>query len=159
LFNRTTEIDPNFAMAHASLGRMYADLDESDLAAESTARAWQLRGRASDREMFFITLGYETLVTGNLEAAQQSAASWAQTYPREARPHNVLSGMVNKTFGNYENVKSEARKASRSFEMTVRQWNGQPAGSEARTGCPAERRSPQHTPDTCGRRETCRAAP
>jgi eukaryotic-like serine/threonine-protein kinase len=110
-FKRATEIDPDFAMAHASLGRMYADLDESDLAAESTARAWQLRGRASDREMFFITLGYETLVTGNLQAAQQSATSWAQTYPRDARPHNVLSGMANKAFGNYENAKSEARKA------------------------------------------------
>jgi eukaryotic-like serine/threonine-protein kinase len=111
LFKRATEIDPNFAMAHASLGRIYADLDESDLAAESTTRAWELRGRASDREMFFITLGYETLVTGNLEAAQQTAASWVQTYPRDARPHNILSGMVTKSFGNYENAKAEAQKA------------------------------------------------
>ena len=111
LFKRAMEIDPDFAMAHASLGRKYADLDESDLAAESTTRAWQLRDHASDREMFFITLGYETLVTGNLEAAQQSAESWAQTYPRDARPHNVLSGMPNKAFGNYENANGEARKA------------------------------------------------
>jgi DNA-binding winged helix-turn-helix (wHTH) protein/tetratricopeptide (TPR) repeat protein len=111
LFKRATEIDPNFAMAHASLGRIYADLDESDLAAESTTRAWELRGRASDREIFFITLGYETLVTGNLEAAQQTAASWVQTYPRDARPHNILSGMVTKSFGNYENAKAEAQKA------------------------------------------------
>jgi eukaryotic-like serine/threonine-protein kinase len=111
LFKRATEIDPSFAMAHASLGRIYADLDESDLAAESTTRAWRLRDRTSDREMFFITAGYETLVTGNLEAAQQTSESWTHTYPRDARPHNVLSGMVNKTFGNYENAKNEARKA------------------------------------------------
>src|ERR1035441_5887460 len=111
LFSRATEIDPTFAMAHASLGRIYADLDESDLSAESTSRAWQLRDRASDREKFFITAGYDTLVTGNLEKARQTCEAWAQTYPREARPHQVLSGMVNKTPGRYETALAEARKA------------------------------------------------
>jgi tetratricopeptide (TPR) repeat protein len=98
-------------MAHASLGRIYADLDESDLSAESTSRAWLLRDRASDREKFFITAGYDTLVTGNLEKARQTCEAWAQTYPREARPHQVLSGMVNKTPGRYETALAEARKA------------------------------------------------
>jgi DNA-binding winged helix-turn-helix (wHTH) protein len=46
-FKRATEIDPSFAMAHASLGRIYADLDESDLSSESTTRAWQMRDRTS----------------------------------------------------------------------------------------------------------------
>jgi hypothetical protein len=54
---------------------------------------------------------HRTVPQLNLEAAQQTGASWAQTYPRDARPHNVLSGMVNKTFGNYENAKTEALKA------------------------------------------------
>jgi eukaryotic-like serine/threonine-protein kinase len=49
LFQRATQIDPNFAMAHAALGRMYADLDESDLSAANTTRAWQLRDRTTDR--------------------------------------------------------------------------------------------------------------
>jgi eukaryotic-like serine/threonine-protein kinase len=40
LFKRAVEIDPNFAMAHSYLGRMYANLDESDLSAESITRAW-----------------------------------------------------------------------------------------------------------------------
>jgi serine/threonine protein kinase/TolA-binding protein len=110
-FRRATEIDPTFAMAHASLGRIYADLDESDLSAESTSRAWQLRDRASDREKFFITAGYETLVTGNLEKARQTCEAWVQTYPREARPHNILAGMVNKTTGQYEKALAEGRKA------------------------------------------------
>jgi len=43
LFRRATEIDPNFAMAHAALGRMYADLDESDLSAESATRVGNCR--------------------------------------------------------------------------------------------------------------------
>ena len=32
LLKRAVEIDPNFALAQATLGREYADLDESDLA-------------------------------------------------------------------------------------------------------------------------------
>jgi serine/threonine protein kinase/tetratricopeptide (TPR) repeat protein len=111
LFRRATEIDPEFAMAHASLGRIYADLDEPDLSAESTSKAWQLRDRASDREKFFITAGYETLVTGNLEKARETCEAWAQTYPRDARPHHLLSGMVNKATGQYEKALAEARKA------------------------------------------------
>ena len=43
LVKRAVEIDPNFALAHATLGRQYADLDESDLSAASTTRAWQRR--------------------------------------------------------------------------------------------------------------------
>jgi tetratricopeptide (TPR) repeat protein len=111
LFRRATEIDPAFAMAHASLGRIYADLDESGLSAESTRKAWQLRDRASDREKFFITAGYETLVTGNLEKARQTCEAWARAYPREARPHNILAGMVNKATGQYEQALAEGRKA------------------------------------------------
>jgi len=71
LFRRATELDPQFAMAHASLGRMYADLDEFDLSAKSISRAWQLRDRASDREKFFITAVYEMLVTGNLRSSRE----------------------------------------------------------------------------------------
>jgi DNA-binding winged helix-turn-helix (wHTH) protein/Tfp pilus assembly protein PilF len=110
LFRRATEIDPKFAMAHAFLGRMYADMDESDLSAESTTRAWQLRDRTSDREKFFITAGYEMLVTGNLEEALQTCEAWARTYPREALPHSMLSGYINKAAGQFEKAAAEARK-------------------------------------------------
>lgn len=111
LFKRATEIDPSFAMAHAAVGRMYADLDESDLSAESTSRAWQLRFGTSDREKFFITTGYETLVTGNEEQARETLEAWAQTYPRDPIPHSFLSGYANKATGQYEKAAAEARKA------------------------------------------------
>src|SRR5207245_4950946 len=91
--------------------RMYADIDESDLSAESTTRAWQLRDRASDQEKFVISAGYDTLVTGNLEQARQTCEAWARTYPRDARPHLILSGIVNKYAGQYEKALAEGRKA------------------------------------------------
>ena len=58
LFQRTIEIDPKFAMAHAWLGRVYGDLGESALAAESIGKAYQLRDRATDAEKFYITAAY-----------------------------------------------------------------------------------------------------
>ena len=111
LVKRAVEIDPNFALAHATLGRQYADLDESDLSAASTTRAWQLKDRTSDREKFFIAATYEILATGNLEQARQICEAWAHTYPREALPHVMLSGNPNKAAGRYEQAAAEARKA------------------------------------------------
>jgi DNA-binding winged helix-turn-helix (wHTH) protein/tetratricopeptide (TPR) repeat protein len=108
---RATEIDPQFAVAHAWLGRQYADLDQSGLAAASIARAWQLRDRVSDRERFLIDVNYELLVTGNMEAAQQTAEAWAQAYPREASPHQMLAGLVHKRPGRYERALVEAQKS------------------------------------------------
>jgi DNA-binding winged helix-turn-helix (wHTH) protein/Tfp pilus assembly protein PilF len=110
-FRRATEIDPNFAMAHAALGRIYQDIDESDLAAESLSKAWQLRGRTSDREKFFITANYEALVTGNTEEARQTCEMWARIYPRDPIPTTMLSGYVNKVAGRYEVGLDWARKS------------------------------------------------
>jgi tetratricopeptide (TPR) repeat protein len=111
LFRRAIEIDPGFAIAHAWLGRMYGDMGESDLAAESTREAWQLRDRASDAEKFFIAASYDLQVTGNVERAQQTCEAWAQTYPRDSSPHNMLAGLIYDVFGKYEKAIEEARKA------------------------------------------------
>jgi tetratricopeptide (TPR) repeat protein len=111
LFKRAIEIDPKFAMAHAWLGRMYGDTGEADLSAASTSTAYQLRDRASDAERFFITASYDTQVTGNLEKAQQTCELWAQTYPREALPHDMLAGLIYPILGKFEQAVEEAKKA------------------------------------------------
>lgn len=111
LFRRAAELDPDFAMAHASLGRLYADLDQPDLAIASSERAWQLRDRTSEAEKFFLTANHQVLATGNLEAAQQTCEAWTQEYPRDVRVHLLLAGMVNKTPGRYQEALAEARKA------------------------------------------------
>jgi eukaryotic-like serine/threonine-protein kinase len=108
-FQRAVELDPGFAMAHASLGRAFADLDQSDRAASSLERAWQLRARASEPERYFLTALYQVLATGNNEAAQETCDAWARTYPRDARPHALLSGSINKNAGRYNAGLAEAR--------------------------------------------------
>jgi serine/threonine protein kinase len=107
-FKRAIAIDPNFATAHAALGRMYGDIGEPVLSAESTSKAFELRDRASDNEKFFITASYEMQVTGNMEKARETCELWAQTYPREFTPHGFLSGIIYPTFANYEKVIEEA---------------------------------------------------
>ena len=110
-FKRAIEIDPKFAMAHAWLGLVYGGrLGESDLSAESTTKAYQLRDRASDRERFFITASYYRRVTGNLDAARETCEMWAQTYPREPIPHDYLNTIYT-TFGKYQQGVEEAKKA------------------------------------------------
>lgn len=111
LLKRAVEIDPNFSLAQATLAREYADLDESDLSAESATRAWQARDHASDREKFYVTATYEGLATGNLEAARQNDEAWAHTYPRDPVPHSMLSGYPNKAAGRYQQAIVEARKS------------------------------------------------
>ncbi len=111
LLKRAVEIDPDFALAQATLGREYHDLDESDLSAEHTTKAWQLRDHASDREKFYITATYEGLATGNLEKARQNDEAWAQTYPRDPVPHSMIAGFPSKAAGRYQPALAETRKA------------------------------------------------
>jgi tetratricopeptide (TPR) repeat protein len=110
LIQRAIDIDPKFAMAYALQGRMYGDMNESTLSAESTTKAWQLRDRASDREKFFISSSYDLQVTGNLERAEQTATLWAQTYPRDVNAHGLLSGAILPALGKYEPAFTEAKK-------------------------------------------------
>jgi eukaryotic-like serine/threonine-protein kinase len=108
---QAVDIDPDFAVAHAQLGIFYEDLGESALAIASTARAYELRARTSDRERFFITTLYQRLVTGNLEQARQTCEQWEHAYPRDTAPHGLLSGFVYQGLGEYEKSIQEARNA------------------------------------------------
>ncbi len=108
---RAVEIDPNFALAHSTLGRAYADVEEFDLSVASATRAWQLRDHASDLEKFVIDANYAILATGNLEAARQTLEAWSQMYPRDAAPYVMLSGYPNKAAGRFEEAIAKGRKA------------------------------------------------
>ena len=109
LFQRAISLDPNFAMAHARVGTSYSNLNETVHAAESARRAYELRGRVSERERLYIASHYELFVTGNLEAARKVYELSAQTYPRDA-PLNNLGliyselGDFDKALAAYENV-------------------------------------------------------
>ncbi len=109
-FERAVEIDPRFAAAHAMLSRVYGDVGETALSAESARRAYELRDRASDRERLLITFSYELQVTGNLERARETGDLWARTYPRDPYPLAMMAGYVDQGSGRFERSLEESLK-------------------------------------------------
>jgi len=110
LLQRAIQIDPNFAMAYAMLGRIYGDVWEPDLAAERIRKAYELREHASEPERFFITLSYHMQVTGNLEEAQRTGELWQKTYPRALDAFGLTAGIY-QSLGNFEKSIEDCKRA------------------------------------------------
>jgi serine/threonine protein kinase/Flp pilus assembly protein TadD len=109
-FQRAISLDPNFAMAYARLGTSYFNLNERIRAAENARKAYELRGRTSEREKLYISSQYEQFVTGNLETARTAYELWAQTYPRDASARRNLSATY-ESLGEYEKSLAASREA------------------------------------------------
>ncbi len=112
LFQQAIRLDPNFAMAYASLGTSYANLGETSLASENTRKAYELREQVSARERFYIESHYDDNVTGDVEKARQVYQLWAQTYPRDELPPNNLC-LIYRKLGQYDKALAQFREASR----------------------------------------------
>jgi serine/threonine protein kinase/tetratricopeptide (TPR) repeat protein len=88
---RAVEIDPNFALAHATLGTVYNNLGNDQLSVASIRKAYDLRERATERERFYISAHYYDIVTGQVGKAIETYQLWTQTYPRDLVPRDNLS--------------------------------------------------------------------
>jgi eukaryotic-like serine/threonine-protein kinase len=110
LFQKAIEIDPEFAMAYLQLGRSYNLLKSYDLAREMIRKAYELRGRASERERFDIIASYHQFVTLDLQQTVENCELWEQSYPRDLAPHRIL-GFENGVLGRPERSAEEFGKA------------------------------------------------
>ncbi|MFZ3265436.1 MAG: protein kinase [Terriglobales bacterium] len=88
---RAVELDPNFAMANATLGVAYSNLTQIELSATFITKAFDLKDRASERERLYISSHYYDLVTRDIEKAIGIYEQWVQTYPRDTAPRDNLS--------------------------------------------------------------------
>jgi eukaryotic-like serine/threonine-protein kinase len=109
-FRHAIELDPNFVMAYATLGLSYSNLGQATLAAENLKKAYDLRDRVSEREKLRIAGYYFSLVTGELEKANQAYELWIQSYPRDATPLGDL-GNDYMLVGQWEKAVAESRAA------------------------------------------------
>jgi class 3 adenylate cyclase len=98
LYQHAVDLDPDFAMAYADLGVMYAGLNEAGLSAEYAKKAYELRDRVTELEKFSIDWTYYQYVTGDLEKAAQVCEAWKQTYPRALAPYLNL-GLIDSYLG------------------------------------------------------------
>ncbi len=110
---RAIALDPNFAMAYASLGTLYNNAGNTELAKENTKKAYDLRDRVSDREKFYISSHYEQFFTGNLEKAIQDYDLWKQTYPKDAALISLNLGVIYDQIGEIDKALSSYQEASR----------------------------------------------
>jgi serine/threonine protein kinase/tetratricopeptide (TPR) repeat protein len=112
LFERAIRLDPHFARAYLSLGVSYGNLGKPSLAVENIRKAYELRDRVSEREKMGIEAMYYFSVTGDLEKARHAYAVFAQTYPRDVVPHDVLA-VIFFRLGQYDKGLAESREELR----------------------------------------------
>jgi eukaryotic-like serine/threonine-protein kinase len=88
---RAVELDPNFALANATLGVAYANLTQGELSNTYISKAFDLKDRASEREKLYIEAHYYDIVTEDLDKAIEVYERWVQTYPRDTAPRDNLA--------------------------------------------------------------------
>jgi eukaryotic-like serine/threonine-protein kinase len=80
---RAVELDPNFALAYATLGVSYFNMARLTEGGEAMKKAYELRDRASEHEKLYIQAHYYDEVTLDADKALAIYAEWRQTYPRD----------------------------------------------------------------------------
>ncbi len=112
LFQRATELDPNFAMAYLSLGDAYEVLGDITASEKYLQKAYEVRGGVSEAERLLIEGDFHLYVTGDLAKARQAFALRAKMNPDSPYAHNVLA-MCSEMVGEYETGLKEYKEARR----------------------------------------------
>ena len=109
---RAVELDPNFAMAYATLGVVYGNMSQSVQQRENLTKAFDLKDRASEREKLYISAHYYSEVTGEIDKSIPIYEQWKQTYPRDTVPWDNLALAYSST-GQHEKAVTNALEAMR----------------------------------------------
>jgi tetratricopeptide (TPR) repeat protein len=112
LLQHAIELDPNFAMAYASLGIAYNSMGQASLAIANFKKAYELSGRVSEREKLYIAAEYFTYVTGEVDKAIQQYQLWIQEYPQDATAHVNLA-LDYAIVGQYEKAAAGSKEGNR----------------------------------------------
>ena len=112
-FQQAIQVDPDFAMAYANLGRSYQVVGKRELMAAALRQAYTLRGHASEHERFDIVAVYHQFVTSRFDESIKNCELWEQSYPRDSTPHRIL-GFEYGVLGRYE---QSAREFSKAVEL------------------------------------------
>jgi len=109
---KAVELDPNFAMAYATLGVALSNTGRAAEGAQAVKKAYELRDRASEREKLYIQAHYYTEVTFDPEKALATYSEWRQTYPRDTTPYDNAA-LANAELGQHEKALDLASQALR----------------------------------------------
>jgi tetratricopeptide (TPR) repeat protein len=109
---KAVELDPNFAMAWATLGVTLSNVGRAEEGAQAVKKAYELRDRASEREKLYIQAHYYTEVTFDDEKALGVYTEWRQTYPRDTIPYDNAA-IASAAMGQHEKALDFASQAQR----------------------------------------------
>ncbi|MCU1385800.1 MAG: pknB 7 [Acidobacteria bacterium] len=109
-FEHALELDPNFALAAARLGAIYANLRDLDQAQTFMKRAFARSESLSEPERLLIKSSYHFIVSGRLDEVVATYRMWIATYPDDWAPHNNLSTTYAR-LNQYDNALEESRAA------------------------------------------------
>jgi eukaryotic-like serine/threonine-protein kinase len=109
---KATALDPNFAMAYATLGVSLTNLGRNVEGSQALKKAYELRDRASEREKFYIQAHYYDEVTLDAEKSLVVYAEWRQTYPRDTAPYDNAA-LLSSALGQPEKALDLASQAHR----------------------------------------------
>ena len=90
LLNQAIGYDPNFGSAYYDLAMNYSSMGDNAGARKALEKAYSLRDSVSPLMKVNITGRYESIVTGDLYAAERNYRTWIALYPRTASAWNNL---------------------------------------------------------------------
>jgi tetratricopeptide (TPR) repeat protein len=109
---KAVELDPNFAMAWATMGVALTNMGRNTEGGQALKKAYELRDRASEREKFYIQAHYYDEVTLEAEKSLATYEEWRQTYPRDSVP-NDNAALASSALGRPEKALEFASQAHR----------------------------------------------
>jgi tetratricopeptide (TPR) repeat protein len=91
---------------------VYGNLNQPGREIENIRKAYELRGKVSERERFYIEANYYWAGTGEIDKAIPAYVLWQQIYPRDYASY-VHLGTIYSALGNLEKALEETREAVR----------------------------------------------
>ena len=119
-FRRAIDLDPEFALAYARLGTVYANLGQADESRKMTTRAYELRDKVSEVERHYIDARYYSTAQPDVQKALDTYKVWLATYPND---YTALtnSALLHKQQG-------DLNEAIRKLELATQVAPDQPLG-------------------------------
>jgi eukaryotic-like serine/threonine-protein kinase len=109
---RAVELDPNFAMAWATLGVVRTNMGDPVGGRDALSKAYALRDRASEREKLYIEGHYYDQVILDPNKATDLYLHWEQIYPRDTIPYSNAATTFS-SIGNYQRALDQATQGLR----------------------------------------------
>jgi serine/threonine protein kinase/tetratricopeptide (TPR) repeat protein len=107
---RATELDPNFAMALATLGVALNNMSHTQEASQYFQKAFDAKERASEREKLYISSHYYGTYRRQADKDIETLEQWIQAYPRDTVPRDNLA-LVEQGVGQPEKALASASEA------------------------------------------------